>query len=308
MTRSQICPLVRLVSFISAHSSICRERRLGESWKALIKSRPPVECVGLGVIKNSTQGEFYSFDTKRRCGEQHWGCKSASLTGPENGKGHAMQKAPVWTFETSVLYSDIACTFLSTPRIEWARLAESLCEEKEAEERLESPICLEQEQRKGGFLLYSLYYLYQPSNNLISADLTTKWIVVVVFVPVVLFVLLIPASFRSKSQIICSRYSWSMFIFILKIYLNPIDRDSEHEHFFWIHSQYLVKYHLRFDPLYTYEWESIEDRTFRLCQLKQNVFPGLCRESISISGQDDHYLYSRTIYKRSAALDSLYWQ
>ena len=48
--------------------------------------------------------------------------------------------------------------FLSTPRIEWARLAESLCEEKEAEERLESPICLEQEQRKGGFLLYSLYY------------------------------------------------------------------------------------------------------------------------------------------------------
>ena len=92
------------------------------------------------------------------------------------------------------------------------------------------------------------------------------------FVPVVLFVLLIPASFRSKSQIICSRYSWSMFIFILKIYLNPIDRDSEHEHFLWIHSQYLVKYHLRFDPLYTYEWESIEDRTFLLCQLKQNVF------------------------------------
>ena len=155
----KFAPLVRLVSFISAHSSICRERRLGESWKTLIKSRPPVECVGLGVIKNSTQGEFYSFDTRRLWGEQHWGCKSASLTGPVKGKGHAMQKAHFLKFwDKCVILRYCLHIFLPTPRIEWAILAESLCEEKEEEERLESPICLEQEQRKGGFLLYSLYY------------------------------------------------------------------------------------------------------------------------------------------------------
>ena len=67
----------------------------------------------------------------------------------------------------------------------------------------------------------------------------------------------------------------------------------------------LVIYYL-LDPLHTYEWESIEDRTFLFCQLDQNVFPKLCRVSISISVQDGHYLYSR--YMRSAPLDCLYWQ
>ena len=61
----------------------------------------------------------------------------------------------------------------------------------------------------------------------------------------------------------------------------------------------LVIYYL-LDPLHTYEWESIEDRTFLFCQLDQNVFPKLCRVSISISVQDGHYLYSR--YMRSAGL------
>ena len=109
-------------------------------------------------------------------GEQHWGCKSASLTGPENGKGHAMQKKHFLNFwDKCAVLRYCLHILLSTPHIEWARLAGSLCEEKEAEERLESPICLEQEQRKGGFLLYSLYYSYQPSNNLISADPTAKY-------------------------------------------------------------------------------------------------------------------------------------
>ena len=67
-------------------------------------------------------------------------------------------KMPLFELLRQVCYTQVLHIFLSTPRIEWARLAESLCEEKEEKERLESPICLEQEQRKGGFLLYSLYY------------------------------------------------------------------------------------------------------------------------------------------------------
>ena len=54
-----------------------------------------------------------------------------------------------------------------------------------------------------------------------------------------------------------------------------------------------VCYFLHVRSSVTYEWESIEDRTFLFCQLDQNVFPGVCRVSISISVQDGHYLYSR---------------